>query len=157
MATAGFRPLVTLFSYNYYSAAPVGSPRNISIDVVGSMAISVTWEPPLAEDQNGFIASYVIQLYNTVTGQTVLYRREGHHSQFVIDTLHPYYEYDVSIAAETVAIGPFSTPQRVLTLEDCKPPTYISTHQYTLLMSGLLPLVYLLFSILQFLVQLHTT
>ena len=54
-------------------------------------------------------------MFSTVTNETTLYLREAHH---IIESLHPYYEYDVSIAAETIDIGPFSTPQRVLTLED---------------------------------------
>ena len=98
----------------------MGYPQNISVSVVSSVAISVTWQLPLPEDQNGIITSYTIQLYDTVTGETTLYLREGHHSQFLIDTLHPYYEYDVSMAAETVEIGPFSAAQRVQTLEDGK-------------------------------------
>ena len=80
----------------------------------------MTWDPPLDGDQNGIITSYTIRLYDIVADQTTLYRREGHHSQFVIDTLHPYYEYDVSVAAETVDIGPFSVIKRVQTLEDRK-------------------------------------
>ena len=80
----------------------------------------MTWEPPLENDQNGIITFYTVRIYDIVAGQTTLYQREGHHAQFVIDTLHPYYEYDVSVAAETVDIGPFSVTQRVRTQEDCK-------------------------------------
>ena len=108
----------------YAFAAPISSPQNVSVDVISSEAISVTWEPPLDDDQNGMIMSYAIRLYGIVADQTTLYQREGHHSQFVIDTLHPYYEYDVSVAAETVDVGPFSVIQRVQTLEDCKLTIY---------------------------------
>ena len=93
---------------------------NITVTVVSSVAISVTWEPPLAQDQNGIITSYIIQLYDTVNGQTTLYEREGHHSQLVIDVLHPYYVYDVSMAAKTVELGPFSASQSVQTFQDSK-------------------------------------
>ena len=78
----------------------------------------MTWAAPLVEDQNGIITLYYIRIFSTVTNETTLYLREAHHSQHVIESLHPYYEYAVSIAAETVDIGPFSTPQRFLTLED---------------------------------------
>ena len=80
----------------------------------------MTWEPPLEDNQNGIITSYTIRLYDIVADKTTLYQREGHHAQFVIDTLHPYYEYDVSVAAETVDIGPFSVIQRIRTQEDSK-------------------------------------
>ena len=98
--------------------APTSSPLNVTVTVVSSVAISVTWHPPLIQDQNGIITSYIIQLYDTVNDQTTLYEREGHHSQIVIDELHPYYMYDVSMAAETVDLGPFSTTQSIQTLED---------------------------------------
>ena len=80
----------------------------------------MTWAPPLAQDQNGIITSYTIMVVEVLTGEISLHQREGHHSQLVVEGLHPYYEYDVSVAAETISIGPFSTPQRVLTLEDGK-------------------------------------
>ena len=102
--------------------APSSAPLNISVDVVSSVVISVTWNPPLAQDQNGIIFSYTIWLQEIVTGQTTLFEREGHHSQLVIDNLHPYYEYDVSVAAETVELGPFSTAQRVQTFQDSEYP-----------------------------------
>ena len=78
----------------------------------------MTWEPPLPENRNGIITSYTIQLHEIVTGQTFLIQREANHTELLIDSLHPYYEYNVSIAAETVAVGPFSESQTVRTLED---------------------------------------
>lgn len=111
-----FLPMICPLSY----AAPVSSPQNVSVDVISSVSISVTWQPPLEEDQNGIITSYTVRLYDTVSGQTTLYQTDGVRSQFFISTLHPYYEYDVSVAAETVEIGPFSAIQRVQTLEDRK-------------------------------------
>ena len=92
----------------------------MSVTAVSSVAISVTWHPPLIQDQNGVITSYIIQLYDSVTGQTTLYEREGHHTQLVIDDLHPYYVYDVSMAANTVELGPFSAAQSVQTFSDSK-------------------------------------
>ena len=59
-------------------------------------------------------------MYCNVSGQTTLYEREGHHSQLVIDTLHPYYVYNVSMAAETIKLGPFSKAQSVQIFQDSK-------------------------------------
>ena len=109
-----------VFYTSYPLAAPADIPQNIAVNIISSVAISVTWEPPLPEDRNGIITSYTIQLYEIVTGQTSLIQREGHHTELLIDSLHPYYEYNVSIAAETVALGPFSESQTVWTLEDCE-------------------------------------
>ena len=72
----------------------------------------------MPQDQNGVITFYVIELYDVVNGKTMVKRRESHHREIVIAGLHPYYEYNVSMAAETVAQGPFSKPLEVRTLED---------------------------------------
>jgi receptor-type tyrosine-protein phosphatase Q len=116
--TVGPGPFSEIFSIQMPPTAPTSPPLNISVTVVSSVAISVTWDPPLVHNQNGIIISYIIQLYDIVTGQTTLYEREGHHSQLVIDTLHPYYVYAVSMAAETVDLGPFSTSQSIQTFQD---------------------------------------
>ena len=98
--------------------APSSSPLNVTVTVVNSVMISVTWSPPLEQDQNGIITTYIIRLYDTVNDQITLYEREAHHTQLVIDELHPYYVYNVSMAAETVELGPFSTTQSIQTLQD---------------------------------------
>ena len=106
----------------YFAIAPASPPQNISISVISSQSISVTWSPPLPEDQNGIIRLYIVAVHNVLTQETTLYQRESHHSQLLVEFLHPYYEYDVSMAAETIEIGPFSPLQRVRTLEDSKTP-----------------------------------
>ena len=102
------------------TVAPASPPQNMSISVVSSHSISVTWIPPPPEDKNGIITSFIILVYNVLSGESMLYQRESHHSQLVVEFLHPYYDYDVSMAAETIEMGPFSQSQRVQTLEDSK-------------------------------------
>lgn len=98
--------------------APSGSPRDTSVTVVSSQSLLVQWSSPLAEEQNGIIVSYTIRVVNVLTEEIKLYQREGHHSEYLVESLHPYYEYDVSVAAGTIIQGPFSTPTRVRTRED---------------------------------------
>ena len=125
VGTLYVQPTISILCYETQPLAPVDAPQNIVIHVVSSIAISVTWEPPLPDDHNGIITSYTIQLYERVTGQISLIQREANHTELLIDSLHPYYEYNVSIAAETVAVGPFSESQTVRTLEDSE---FDSTH-----------------------------
>ena len=103
----------------------------------------------MPEDQNGVITFYVIELYDIINRKKTIKRREGHHREIVIAGLHPYYEYNVSMAAETVAQGLFSEPLEVRTLEDGTFPD--TTSYYTVLLILLL----LLCEYFQFPVRLH--
>ena len=88
-------------------------------EVLGSTAISITWESPVAEGQNGVIISYRILLLEIPSNTTLTYQQDGSHRELVADSLHPYYDYMCSVAAETeVGTGPFSSSFVVRTLED---------------------------------------
>lgn len=77
----------------------------------------MTWLPPLPMEQNGVLELYNITVHELNTGTTTRYWREADHNQLVISLLHPYYDYEVSIAATTVQTGVFTDPVTVRTLE----------------------------------------
>lgn len=53
------------------------------------------------------------------TSLTTLYNQTGAHIELVIGSLHPYYEYECTIAAETRAgRGPYGQPFITRTLQD---------------------------------------
>ena len=84
---------------------------NASGEVLGSSAVSITWQPPPSKGQNGIITSYTVLITELPTNTTYTYQRSGSHTEIVITNLHPHYDYRCSIAAETsVGLGPFSTP-----------------------------------------------
>ena len=68
----------------------------------------MSWFPPLREHQNGIIIRYIVH----VSGLNSEVERELNVVDLstVISRLHPFYSYQFSVAAETVALGPFSNP-----------------------------------------------
>lgn len=78
----------------------------------------LSWNPPAIEYQNGIIRSYVIRV--TEQSTATLFQFTSFVTEFFIYSLHPYYLYNLSIAAVTVDTGPFSDPAVVRTLETGK-------------------------------------
>ena len=99
-------------------AVPSSAPENIQSYAVDSTSIYITWSPPLAEFQNGMIRRYLICVTEIETGNTFNYSTSL--TSYVLHSLHPYYNYEIKVAAETIAPGPFSTPVIVQTLTDGK-------------------------------------
>ena len=112
--------------------APSEVPLNVILSVQSSRNITLSWELPSLEEQNGLLVQYhvivmeiqILYLDNgTVTSQMGMnFNRTYNVSEGrtqLIDMLHPSYNYTVRIAAATVVgIGPFSDPITVMTLED---------------------------------------
>ena len=98
--------------------APSTSPRSIRLGSVNSTSINTTWEPPLVPEQNGVIREYRINLTETITG-TVLHFNSPEPFQMFTE-LHPYYTYEIVVAAVTVAVGPYSIPVQITTPEESK-------------------------------------
>ena len=90
-------------------------------EVLSPSAVSITWQPPVPEEQNGIIISYTIVLTELLTNTVFTYQRNGSHTEIVITSLHPHYDYRCSIAAETsVGLGPFSASFILTTQQDCE-------------------------------------
>ena len=103
--------------HTFYKA-PSGPPLAITITSLSSQNVTVSWSPPSVTQVNGLIQHYTIVLYEVITGKTHTY--ETNKTSLLSSNLHPYYTYSVSVAATTVAIGPYSTNQTFTTLEDSK-------------------------------------
>ena len=96
---------------------PTGPPQNISGFVISSTKIQLSWEPPVSELQNGPVQSYTITVFETNTNLTTQEHRDFLHSTIILTGLHPNYQYDLSVAAYTVGLGP-SASLTLTTLED---------------------------------------
>lgn len=96
--------------------APSNAPENISVVVVSSTSIEVSWTPPPAATRNGVIREYRISVVETDTGGQQDY--VAFMTNFVVQSLHPAYTYHISVSAYTVETGPYSTVQVLQTLED---------------------------------------
>ena len=112
--------------------APSGFPQEVSANNISSQSAEISWNPPLQEESNGIIVSYVV----TVTKQGT-----DNHLQLISTTttstlnmLSPFTTYIVTVAASTViGLGPTSTQLRFTTAEDGKKISTLSStrwHKY---------------------------
>ena len=88
--------------------APSSFPMNISAEVIDSTTVTLRWKSPPSSDHNGVIRYYVINL--TELDSASQFQQTSDTSPMVVSSLHPFYTYEVEIAAVTVAVGPYSPP-----------------------------------------------
>ena len=83
-----------------------------------SRTIQVTWDPPLAEEQNGVIQHYlvVVMVRQTLTSLSL----NATSTSLTLSDLHPAYDYSIEVAAVTIGVGPFSAAISVTTPDDGK-------------------------------------
>ena len=88
------------------------------VTAVDSRSISLRWEPPPPENQNGDIQYYIISVMVIESGEQ--FRVLSNTANQTIDDLHPFYTYSILISAVTTDSGPSSPPLIIKTLEDSK-------------------------------------
>ena len=98
--------------------APASSPVSVTAASLTSTGFLLSWASPPPEDHNGVIRNYTISLTELNTGNTL--QLVSQTASQLFDSLQPYYNYSVQVAAVTVAPGPFSPALIITTLEDGK-------------------------------------
>ena len=84
---------------------------------MGSTEISLFWNPPPADAQNGIITRYMISITEVETGRS--FSLFSPTTSVNVTSLHPYYTYNCTIAAETtVGDGPYTRSITIVTLQD---------------------------------------
>ncbi len=66
----------------------------------------ILWYPPLAEEVNGIIQHYTVNVIERHTGRQ--WRFLSVDQALHVGGLHPYYYYDFNVSATTISSGPFS-------------------------------------------------
>ena len=89
------------------TTAPTGSPTQVRVISFDSSTISLAWEPPPFSDRNGDIALYHLTTTEQETQTGFEYNSTT--QRYTLTHLHPYYNYQISIAAETVGVGPYTS------------------------------------------------
>ena len=77
--------------------------------MVDQYTFVVTWQPPPAEERNGIIRNYVVNLTELETGTVEQYFASD--LNITITFRHPFYRYRYTVAAETISLGPYSDPR----------------------------------------------
>lgn len=115
--------------YLYY-IAPASPPAVTTYFVIDSRSVAIQWTPPSVDDHNGIIRKYVVQIQVSGNADTITYNTTG--TTAIIGSLIPSYTYKISVAAYTVATGPFTTPINMTLPEDCMPYNYIFYYLFIL-------------------------
>ena len=79
------------------------------------------WAPPDQEYRNGIITEYHVDITEVDTNTAYAsYIISGSNTQIGVTTLHPYYQYNFTVAAYTVGKGPVSGGLVIRTFQDGK-------------------------------------
>ena len=108
--------------------APDEAPGIVSVDVINSTSLNVSWEeiPPM--DRNGIITTYEVRYEPLMTfGGTLMPDLVNTSDLYiVIDNLQEFVAYNISVRAYTsVGPGPFSDEELQMTEEDRKSFAYM--------------------------------
>ena len=81
-------------------------------------SISMTWAPPNRNEQNGILRHYFV----TLTSEAGIVTRNISSVQQTISIsgLRPYTQYNCTVQAETVGLGPYASYVQVNTPQDGK-------------------------------------
>ncbi|XP_037952309.1 neogenin-like isoform X2 [Teleopsis dalmanni] len=110
-----------------FSSTPSEPPNNVTLEVTSSSSITVYWEPPSEEEQNGQITGYKIR-YRKLKDAPQTKSTPANIRYFELNGLDRHSEYQVKIAAMTVnGSGPFTEWYRVTTLENDLDETQVPT------------------------------
>lgn len=105
---------------------PTAPPQNVTYGGRTNVSITLIWNPPPFEHQNGQIRSYSIRVIYPLSGTQQLLTTNSSYTNFTIRGLLPYSNYFFSIAAETISLGPYSSTVNISTVEGSK----LHTHSY---------------------------
>ena len=95
-----------------YYAVPSSPPVGLSVIALTAEDLLVSWQAPPKELQNGVIRFYTIRLL-TVATETLTFQNSSL-LNVTIESLHPHFEYKISVAANTVGLGPYSPEMIVI-------------------------------------------
>ena len=96
--------------------APTAPPVNLNAGIIDSTTIVLSWSPPPAEDRNGIIRHYIVNITELDTGET--FQLTSMATEITLHSLHPFYTYVCVVTAVTVGPGPVSHSFSVQTPQD---------------------------------------
>ena len=83
-----------------------GPPTNLAAPRTTTSSLSLTWNPPRFDLQNGIIRHYVVYIDDISNGNS--WQLTSNVSRITINNLQPFFTYNCSVAAFTIGVGPIS-------------------------------------------------
>ena len=107
-----------MYSINitYTETAPSRAPRSVGHSISNTTTLTLSWRPPRQQFHNGIIRGYSVNITEVPTGTTMHFNTST--TSLAVPSLHPNYEYEYTVAAYTVSVGPYSSINRVQLPED---------------------------------------
>ena len=113
--------------------APSSPPHNYAGVALSSRSILLTWDSPPAEEQNGIITGYLVNITELETGEASTMFTGSHN--LTLYSLQPFTTYGFLVSAQTVAgRGPttrllsVTTQEEGLTIIACKTRKWQTEH-----------------------------
>lgn len=89
---------------------PEEGPTNLVVTPQDAFTVSASWNPPRFRNRNGLILRYTVNISRTATNGVGAQLHNTPETNLATGSLHPYYSYYYSVAAEnSIGRGPFST------------------------------------------------
>ena len=99
----------------YRSTVPSAPPQHLRQDAITATSVTLSWQPPPLEDRNGLIRLYYVFVTELESGRSFTLNSTA--TNYRVQNLHPFYTYNFSVAAVTVAAGSISDNITVQTSE----------------------------------------
>lgn len=106
-------------------SAPSSPPTEVTAAVLDSTTVELSWIVPPTTHHNGIIRHFVIIITEINTGSEFQLTSEA--TLEVVSSLHPFYTYEVVVAAVTTDIGPLSDSIVFQLPEDGKMQVFVIT------------------------------
>ena len=100
---------------DFLTTVPSAPPQNLRQDAITATSVTLNWQPPPVEDRNGLIRLYYVFVTELESGRA--FTLNSTTTSYRVESLHPFYTYNFSVAAVTVAPGSISDNITLQTLE----------------------------------------
>ena len=105
------------FMVTIFPPAPSGSPVNFQARALDSRSIHLSWDPLPSALQNGIIRQYRVTLVDSAGQARVINTTV---TSVTVAVLVPFTSYNITVAAETITLGPPTPPLQIVTPQDGK-------------------------------------
>ena len=103
-------------NFNILFLAPNSPPIITTYYTIDSSTVAIQWNPPPPQDHNGIIREYVVTI--SMLGNNEIRTQIFTGTTAIIGSLIPSFTYQFTVAAYTIATGPYSTSVNITLPED---------------------------------------